>query len=131
MEEVKDGGVNLVLLSFEPDRLKMEVDIHYNPVILDSSGQRIDGTNDSPVESLINSFLRTEVKYDGQFVLSDLGDKLKDIDGVEVPVIRDCKAARFDNANFVEVDVKYKPYSGFLRIYNNTDLVINYIEWDV
>lgn len=128
--EIKDAGVNVVPLSLEADRLKMIIDVHYNPLILNSAGQRIDGTDDAPVEFAIRDFLR-QAPFDGQYILSDHQDAVKSEESVVVVKVRLCQAARFDNLNFSNVDILYKPYAGFLRFYDNADLIINYIAWDV
>lgn len=129
MNEIKDAGVKLVILSFEADKLILAVDIYYNPLILNAAGQRIDQANDTPVQDAAKAFLRN-LPFDGLYVRDNHEEHLKNIDGVVIAKVNICQAARFDNLNFQNVDVKYQPYSGFLRLYDDTDLVINFVNWD-
>lgn len=130
INEIKDAGVKLVILSFEPDKLILSVDVYYNPLILNATGQRIDLTNDTPVQDAAKAFLRN-MPFDGLYVRDNHEEALKNVDGVVIAKVNVCQAARFDNLNFNNVDVKYQPYSGFMRLYDDTDLTINFINWDV
>jgi len=93
---------------------------------LSADGSRLDGSVQEPVRDAINAFLK-DLPFDGEFVKSYLVDALQKIEGVFVPQIASCQAAKFDSTSFETVDIKYNPYSGFIRIYNVTDCVINYI----
>jgi hypothetical protein len=125
INEVKDAGVDVEVRSFDGDKLEIEIDIYYDPLVLNSSGGRIDGTNNTPVKDAITEFLR-DLPFDGLFIKSKLVDKLQAVEGVYVPQIRICQAAKFDSSAFTTIDIQYAPYAGFLRIYNQGDLVLNY-----
>lgn len=126
--EIKDAGVELQVLSFAADKMLIEVDVYYDPLILGSDGNRVDGSLSvpQPVKQQIKNFLQA-LPFNGQFVKGHLTDSLQAVEGVFMPVIRSCKVARFDDATFSEVDVKYNPYSGFIRVYNDADFTLNYI----
>lgn len=126
LAEIKDAGIRISVLTFNADKLKLVIDCYYDPIILGPTGARLDGSSNTPVKDAINNFLLT-LPYNGVFVKAHLVDAIQAVDGVFVPEVRSCLAARFDNASFTGVDIQYAPYSGFLRIYNDADLVINYI----
>lgn len=126
MAEIKDAGVPLQILSFSADKMTITIDLYYDPLILAGDGSRLDGSASEPVRTAIESFLKN-LPFDGQFVKAHLVDSLQQIEGVFVPEIKSCKATRFDSATFEDVEIKYNPYSGFIRIYNDVDCVINYI----
>jgi hypothetical protein len=126
MGQIKDAGVRLNLLSFQPDRLLMDIDVYYDPQILDDEGSRLDGTADEPVRDAVNDFLR-DLPFDGSFIKARMVDALQAVEGVFVPEIRSCNAGRFDSTSTISVDIEYQPYSGFLRIYSPVQLQINYI----
>lgn len=128
INEVKDAGVNINVINFEADRLKLVIDIFYNAQILDSSGQRIDGQSATPVSDAVNTFLKN-TPYNGVFLKSKLTDALQAVEGVIVPEIRQMLCSRFDVQNFETIDIYYKPFSGHLRLYDVSDLVINYIPY--
>lgn len=124
--EIKDAGVDLQILSFQADKMVLQIDIYYDPLILGSSGQRLDGSVNEPVKSAIEAFLKN-LPFNGQFVRAHLVDRLQAVEGVFVPVIRSCQITRFDSVVFTEVDVTYDPYAGFIRVYEDADYQINYI----
>lgn len=126
LAEIKDAGIRISVLTFDADKLKLVIDCYYDPIILGPTGARLDGSSNTPVKDAINNFLLT-LPYNGVFVKAHLVDAIQAVDGVFVPEVRSCLAARFDNASFIGVDIQYAPYSGFMRIYNDADLVINYI----
>lgn len=128
INEVKDAGVEIIVLSTDADSVKITVDVYYDPQILNSSGQRVDGSDNTPIQNAITEYLK-EIPYDGKFVKSHLVDHLQQQEGVFVPAVRQVLAARYGNTSFTNVDVTYSPYSGFLKIYDeNSDLVLNFIE---
>lgn len=126
LAEIKDAGIRISVLTFDADKLKLVIDCYYDPIILGPTGARLDGSSNTPVKDAINNFLLT-LPYNGVFVKAHLVDAIQAVDGVFVPEVRSCLAARFDNASFTGVDIQYAPYSGFLRVYSDVDLVINYI----
>ena len=123
--EIKDAGVKLEIVSQNADKLLIEMDIYYNPLVLNSSGGRIDGASSEPVQDAIKSYLRN-LNFDGEFVLAYLVDYVQKVDGVDIPHVVSCQAAKYDNPAFTNVTVKYNPFSGVLRIYNVGDLVLNF-----
>lgn len=128
MAEVKDAGVRITVLSFNPDRLKMEIDVFYDPTILTTTGAMIDGSLSDPVGDAVRNYIKS-APFDSVFIKSKLVDALQSVSGVIVPEVRSCQAARFDVLNWQSVDISYSPYSGFLRIYNAPDLTLNFIAY--
>ena len=128
-QDIKDAGVNLLVRSVNPDRLRVEAEIYYDPAILDSSGARLDGTNSIPVQEAVYAFLR-ELPFDGRFVKAHLTDKMQAVEGVVIPEIRICEARRDDDPSFGSVDVIYNPYAGYLQIYiPDDDLILTFISY--
>lgn len=128
--EIKDAGVVIDVINAQGDQLKITIDVYYDPLVLDSNGNRIDGTANTVVKTAVKAFLR-ELPFDGTFVKAHLVDKLQAVDGVYVPEVKSCQTGRFDASALSEVNVQYQPYAGYLRFVNEgTDLVINYISKD-
>lgn len=128
MAEVKDAGVRISVLSFNPDRIRIEMDVYYDGTILSNTGSRLDGTASDPVGDALRAYI-SDAPFDSVFVKAHLVDALQQVQGVKVPEVRTCEVARYDVLNWQSVDIKYAPYSGFLRIYNIGDLVINFIPY--
>ncbi|MEY4902835.1 MAG: hypothetical protein RLZZ292_650 [Bacteroidota bacterium] len=128
---IKDAGVNTLVISQDGDKLKLNMDIYYDPLVLTPTGGRIDGTDAEPVARTIKNYLKT-LPFNGVFIKSRFVDALQVVEGVVVPEVRLCQATRFDSTNFISVDIQYKPYSGWLRFEDvNIDLNLTYIAYDV
>lgn len=130
MNRVKDAGVKLVIDSLPADSLKLTLRIFYNPLVLDSSGARLDGTGSTPVQDAINDYLK-KLPFNGWLVLAYLIDALQKVDGVIVPVLDQAQAA-YGTLPYSAIDVKYNPDAGYLRVLNpDTDLNIEFIPQSV
>lgn len=127
MAEIKDAGVFLEVLSYNADKLKLTIDVYYDPLLLSLQGARLDGSDNDPVGNAVRQFLRS-LPFNGQLVKAELVDALQAVEGVFVPEIRVAQAARYDNASFTGIDIVYNPYSGFFRLYDPGDLVLNFIQ---
>lgn len=125
--EIKDAGVPLQIISSDPDKLKLDLEVRYDPQVLNSSGERLDGDNPNPLKDAINGYLRN-LQFNGRFVLAHLVDAMQVVEGVRIPTLLQCQAARFDNPNFSNVTVTYDPFSGALRIYDyDVDVNVTWI----
>lgn len=123
MAKIKDAGVKLNCDSLPADRLRLSLDIWYNPLVLNASGQRIDGANNEPVKQAIRAYLK-ELPFNGEFANTRLVDKLQGIDGVVLPVVK-ISQAKYGLFPFSSIDEKYIPDAGYLKILDE-DLTINY-----
>lgn len=125
--EIKDAGIPLELISTDPDKLQLDLEVLYDPQILNDQGERVDGTNSNPLKDAINQYLRN-LQFNGRFVLAHLVDAMQAVEGVNIPTVLSCRAARFDNPNFSNVTVMYDPYSGSMRIYDYaSDVTVTWI----
>lgn len=122
MNRIKPPGQNLYLVNLPPDQLRLNLTIYFNPLVLDPTGKRRDGTNDTPVFSAINAFLRNQ-PFDGLFVLAKLVDTLQLVEGVVIPDVNEA-AARYGVLNYMDIDVSYLPDSGYLRL---SEFTVNYL----
>ncbi len=125
--EIKDAGVKVAFTNVPGDKLKLTVEVRYDPLVLGADGARLDGSDAAPVEKAIKAFLK-QLPFNGQFVKAFLVDALQKVHGVVVPEVRLCQAARHDVTSFANVDISYQPFSGYLRFAAPGDLAINYIE---
>lgn len=124
MNRVKDAGVQIEFVSMEADKLNAEIDIYYNPLVLNADGQRLDGESLTPVEDAIRTYLKN-LPFNGQFVEAFFVDALQAVDGVVIPHIVSLKYI-YGGLDWTEVNAKYTPFAGYLRIADE-DLKINYI----
>jgi len=83
MGRIKDAGVRLQCTSGAADNLQLSLKVFYDPLVLDSTGARLDGTSATPVKNAINAFL-DNLPFNGLFVLNNLIAALQAIDGVRI-----------------------------------------------
>lgn len=121
MRRVKDAGVKLQITSLPPDSLKLSIDIYYNPLVLDGSGARIDGSSLTPIPDAVNAYLKN-LPFNGYFVLTYLADTLQRVDGVVIPKILSA-SAKYGDFPYLPIDEIYNPDSGYLRV---TELLLNF-----
>lgn len=128
MQQIKDAGVKLIVDSSDPDSLKLEIDIYYDPMMLDAQGGHIDGNSIKPVENTIRTYLRN-LPFNGEFVLATLTDRLQETPGVIIPqIVR--VAAKYGEQEYKDVRVRYIPDAGYLRIRDHDGLTINYTPYN-
>jgi hypothetical protein len=125
INEIKDAGVLLQPISFAGDKLKVKLLIEIDPQVLSLTGERLDGTNATPIKSAINEYLRS-LPFNGLFRVDAMIDMLQQVEGVVIPTAQLVQAAKNDVNNFSFINVKYQPYSGYLRIFDDADLEVTY-----
>ena len=90
LQEIKDAGVRLSVVNYQPDVLHLQMKIVYDPLVLDSNGQSITKAT-KPVEETIKSYLK-RLPFNGELVLAHLIDALQQAEGVKIPhlVLTNC-----------------------------------------
>lgn len=114
MMRIKDAGVRLQMTSGDPDDLKLKMTIYYDPLVLDSNGERLDGTAATPVKDAIRAHLRN-MPFNGLLVLNRLIDTIEVTEGVRIAVINAAQA-NYGDTDYVDVAVKYLPDAGYLAL---------------
>jgi len=125
MNVIKDAGVRLQITSGNPDSLRLSIDVYYDALVLDNTGARLDGTENTPVQDAINTFLQN-LPFNGLFVVNYLVAYLNAVSGVvnaDVKLVQ----ANFGALPYTAIDPEYQPDAGYLRIINPSDLTINFI----
>lgn len=127
MFRVGAAGDRLTFVNDEPDKLKLELTVYFDPLILNSSGGRLDGTNNTPVLDAINDYIKG-IDFDAKFVPTALVDALQAVEGVDIPHIDLCEST-YAALPWTPVPANgIIPHAGYLRIYDEiNDLTINYI----
>lgn len=124
MNRIKDAGVRVQLTSSNPDILQLVLSVYYDPLVLTSTGARIDGTSSTPVLDAVNEFL-ANLPFNGVFVLNNLIGALQAIDGVEIGSVLSAQA-NYAATPFVPITVRYTPDAGYMALdeaYFNANIV--------
>ncbi|MDC9722353.1 MAG: nucleotidyltransferase [Urechidicola sp.] len=123
MFKVGDAGTLILPRSSAPDNLKLELDIHYNPLVLTEQGVRIDGTSNEPIQDAIREFLYN-LKFNGELSITKLIDHLQLVEGVEEPVSK-LSQAKYGALAFTTFDEYYIADAGYMII-EDVDLTLNF-----
>jgi hypothetical protein len=125
MNLVKDAGTRLYISSGPADRLQANLTIYYNPLVLDNTGSRLDGTANTPIQDAISSYLAA-LPFNGLFVPNFFIQYLQNIAGVVI-----CKANSINGSYgampLQQINYQYLPDSGYLAIDILNDLSLSFI----
>ena len=124
LQEIKDAGVRLSVVNYQPDILHLQMKIVYDPLVLDSNGQSIiHATN--PVETAIKDYLK-RLPFNGELVLAHLIDALQQAEGVKIPhlVLAQSKniTSSGDYGAFETIEISKIPTAGYFTIDNFNDI---------
>ncbi|MDH1602557.1 nucleotidyltransferase [Empedobacter sp. GD03739] len=119
MQEVRDAGVKLTVINYEADKLFLNLQINYDPLVLSSNGQHLINAN-YPVVDAIKAYMK-ELPFNGELVLAHLVDKLQQVEGVRIPTIMSASTSWIDeNTNSygdpIGIAVKAIPVSGYFKV---------------
>lgn len=125
--EIKPAGTKIIIFTAQPDDLRMQLRFYYNPLILDENGARIDGSNNTPVQNVINAYLK-ELKFNGEFNMAVLVDLLQNVEGcADREVYIDSAEANYlQPPSWQNITSSYVANSGYMRI-DESDLQIEFI----
>lgn len=119
----QDAGVDILVISQNPDVLKLILNIYYDPIVLTSTLQ-------IAVEAAINNYV-SNLPFDGTFRITKLVDALQSIEGIKDIEVVTCEASYnyTSNPNFTPIPVYYETLAGYMVIDPNYPLSggINYI----
>lgn len=118
----KPAGIFVKIISEDADNLGFTIDVYYNPTIIDSQGNSIDGSG-KPVEDAINSYLQG-LEFNGEFVTMKFVDAIQEVEGVEIVEVKKVEH-QYLGYSWAVIDARQIPYSGFYKI-DDTHKVINY-----
>jgi hypothetical protein len=124
--DTKDAGVRITIDSLPPDDLTTAIDIFYDALVLNAAGVRIDGNGDTTVIDAINGYLKN-LKFNGEFAKTLMEDAIQAVDGVVLVGILSAQA-RYGALPFTEIDEKYIPDGGYLRVIDG-GFTINYRQY--
>ena len=123
MKKIKDAGVKLQITSGPADNLYLVLRIQYNPLVLNSTGARIDGTVTTPIKDAIKAHLKT-LPFNGVFSVQKLVDTIQAVEGVSDLNV-DQVQTKYGLLPYTTVNISVIPDAGYLRILD-ADLIITY-----
>lgn len=117
--EIKDAGVRVTVTNYLPDRLLLDLEIYYDPLVLDENGVHRLNAN-KPVEEAIEAYMK-ELPFNGELVLAHLVDKLQVVEGVKIPNLLQARSTWIDPATSgygtpQPISVSTIPESGYFEV---------------
>jgi hypothetical protein len=128
LDLVTDAGTIIRLISRPADQMKATIDIYFDPLVLDGYGQRLDGTDDAPVQKAISSFLRN-LEFNGEFIKTKLTDFVQTVEGVEMPVFKEIYT-KFGAYDYVLIDETYIADGGYM-VLDLDNTIINFLPREI
>lgn len=133
LAEIKDAGVSTTVINYLPDRLKLNLRIVRDVLVLDSNGMDRTTAN-YPVNEAIQEFMK-ELPFNGELSLQSLVDKIQAVAGVTDLALDLAQTAWIDAdsgdyGSWQNVDISQIPVSGYFAVNldedNETKSVITY-----
>lgn len=110
MNDMTYPGTQFVVISDDPDDVKVEMEIVYNPAVIASDGSLVSDAASFPVIDAINSFL-TDLPFNGVLNLTKLTDSIQLIPGIDDPVLVSA-FSKYGTLAYSEIDKQIVPFSG-------------------
>lgn len=124
LQEIKDAGVRLSVVNYQPDILHLQMKIVYDPLVLDSNGQSIIHAT-KPVEKAIKDYLK-HLPFNGELVLAHLIDALQQAEGVKIPHLVLAQSKNITSSGeygaFETIEISKIPTAGYFTIDNFNDI---------
>lgn len=130
INEIKDAGVRITVINYQPDILRLAMRIVRDPLVLDVNGtHRINGGK--PVEAAINEYLK-ELPFNGELRLQELANKIEVVDGVAIVSIDAASSKWIDPAiggygDWRTIDIRVVPVSGYFQLENFNGLKYEFV----
>ena len=122
VNQVKFAGTKTVVLSYPPDELKISLDIAYDPLVLDSTGKKINDAN-YPVNDALEEFVKNIV-FAGALNKTKLVDAIQLAEGVVDVVLTNIEAKVSGGVYNVVSGQNYDSTAGYMII---DSITANYI----
>jgi hypothetical protein len=122
---VSYAGVRTVVINQDGDEIQLKIDIYYDPLVLDETGSRLDGTANTPIQDTIRNYL-ANLTFNGTYTGQGLVDTLQVIAGVRIAEIKSAASRYGAYSEFREINAREIPQSGYYRLLPE-NLQLNFI----
>lgn len=123
MHKVKDAGTLLEIVNQDADLLKVELDFYYDALLIRNDGTTITD-NVNVVQEAINNYLKS-LDFNGNFDINKMTDYLQQAIGYQSLRLNYVGFKAGLAASFTQIDRKYQPLSGYMKL-DLDSLLVNY-----
>lgn len=113
----RDAGVPLkdsTITSTNPDKLRVVVRVKYNPLVLNASGERLDGADNFPLKNGLKKYLQN-LDFNGLFSVQKMVDAMQTVEGITDLHI-DQVQSKYGALPFTSIDISLIPDAGYMVI---------------
>ncbi|MCO5290525.1 MAG: hypothetical protein M9959_02175 [Chitinophagaceae bacterium] len=125
-DRIKYAGVPIKVESKAADQLQMAWKVYYDPMILDATGSRLDGTGEKMVEARIKEYLK-QIPFNGIYAVQKHEDYVQATEGVVLCPVQWAKH-KYGDYGWMNIDTLIRPDAGYLRFADEADLEIEFIK---
>lgn len=125
VDEVADAGVRIEIINAPADEMRLEIDIYYNPLVLDDAGSRLDGSGGTPVQDAIRKYLGN-LPFNGLYTNQSLIDVLQAVEGVEQAELLGAWSRYGAYTGYQPINARSIPHAGYYTV-NDENLKLNFI----
>ena len=129
MKDIAYAGVKLLIVNNPADKLDLNLVVYRNPLVIDATGNNI-LTGGKSIELAVKKYIKN-LPFDGELVLNDMIDYLRDVPGITNVHIVAANASYKDLVTnvytpFTAINVKTIPEAGYFEItnFNNVSYVV-------
>lgn len=136
MNKMGAAGISLATSSAEADQLRVIYKLYYDPTILNNLGERLDGTDATPVISALKGYLKDKNARDfnGELSLQHLNDVVEKVPGITDVFLQSAASKHtsygYENpnpqGNVGPIFEFRQPQSGYFKL-DEEESVFNYI----
>lgn len=124
-QRTKGTGIPYRIISYLPDRLKLNIRVFRDPLVINANGMDITSAK-YPIQEALQEFMK-ELPFNGELRIQDLANKLEAITGVNmvsVDLAQSCwiNATTNNYGDWTTIDVRRIPESGYFTIENYNDI---------
>ncbi|MDM1042123.1 MULTISPECIES: nucleotidyltransferase [Empedobacter] len=124
-KRVKGAGVPYTIINYLPDRLKLNIRVFRDPLVINANGMDITSA-EYPIPKALQEFMK-ELPFNGELRIQDLANKLEAVTGVNlvsVDLAQSCwiNATTNNYGDWTTIDVRRIPESGYFTIENYNDI---------
>lgn len=126
VKEMKDAGVKVEIRNAPAVKFAIDIDIYYNPQIINSEGVSL-SDGGTPVADAIKNYIEN-LPFNGEYRNVDLVDKLQQVRGVSIPELHAAYSKITNESAYSVINAVEYPYSGYYA-FDQDNSKINYIPY--
>ncbi|CAL2055438.1 hypothetical protein [Tenacibaculum sp. 190524A05c] len=143
MNQIKDAGTQIRVVSNKGNTISIDLDVYVNPLViytgnenaldLQNSGKLLTNLSTEPVKDAIREYIST-LEFNGAFVPTYLIDRIQQIPGVELPILKkivvDDTNVVYDEEDGLRELPFFVPSSGYFNV-DDDSFKLNYIPYNL